>query len=167
MKKGLFLVSFGLFLTSCLTVGKIERNCDKFMLVCGQRVDVRIQYRDTVVPLEKNLNIQLPVSHIDVSGELKYDPQKRLDMSIKETDGIITTELRLKGDDYHLKSYLNDSSIQYKYRDSIKIEKVNVYKDKIVEIPVKYVPLHYKILSGMGLGVLFYLALLLYFKRKK
>lgn len=167
MKKGVLVLGIALSFTSCLTVGKIERNCDKFLLVCGQQVSVRTQYRDTVVPLEKNLNIQLPVSHIDVSGELKYDPQKRLKMHVRETNGIISTEMTLNGDHYRLNSYLNDSSIQYKYKDSIKIERVTTFKERVVEVPVKYVPLHYKILAGMGLGVLFYLALLLYLNRKK
>ena len=55
--KNLFIILIYLALTSCMTVGKISRNCDKFMTVCEVPVKTEvevitntiteIEYRDT------------------------------------------------------------------------------------------------------------------------
>ena len=83
-------------LSSCMTVGRVQRNCDKFFDVCVQ-AEREVQYRDTVIQIPP-IPFKLPESKIDISLSLKIvGGRVNLPKQVK-TMGLITTQVEILND---------------------------------------------------------------------
>lgn len=160
MKRALFFLMILFALSSCLTVGKIERNCDKFLKVCGTEKERIVEYRDTIIEVEKMVEVPVPfygdsvrirdsvnvVTVVDkVSGKEKQVAQ--MDTTYKEF-GLIAMQVWVNNSGLGADAWLKDSTIWWKYHDWIKvINGIKDSKEKVV-VPVKYVPGFYRFTFG-------------------
>lgn len=148
MKKIFFfsmLALCSLCLTSCLTVGRIQRNCDKFAQICVTNSETETSYRDTTIVF-KPIAARLPESNILIQTDLKViDGKINLPRQISK-HGIITTEVEIIDNQLLVKSYLSDSTILVKpdpltIHDAIREEKSKEY----IKLPAeKYIPGFYQ-----------------------
>lgn len=131
---------------SCMTIPRIQRNCDKFLKVCSVEKSTVTVYRDTIVPIQRIIPIHIPESRIDVRGQKitivrrQGKPDQVKMEPIKQTNGVITIEARIENNVPILNAYLNDSTILYHYQDSIRIANAvreTMQKEKII---VKKIP---------------------------
>lgn len=172
MKKLIFLLCpmCLMWLTSCLTVGRIQRNCDKFAQICVTSSETETRYRDTTIHFPP-IAARLPESNILIKTELKItDGKVNLPRQVSQ-HGLITTEVEIIDNQLLVKSYLSDSTILVKpdpvtIHDAIREEKSKEY---IKLPPEKYIPGFYKFtmryfVVSLVVGLL-YLLWVLYFRR--
>lgn len=145
-----------LVLQSCMTVGRIERNCDKFLQVCGTEKERVVVYRDTTVFVEKEIEVPVPhyrdsvrirdsvnvITVIDkVTGKEKQVAQ--MDTTTRQI-GMIKVVAWVNDSKIGIDAWLTDSTFLYNYQDSVKVDNgVKVVQEKVV-VEVKYVPGFYK-----------------------
>ena len=118
--KNLLIILFALFLTSCMTVGKVKRNCDLFMTVCEvpvkKEVEVitntvtEIEYRDTsfyypiperivkekkpVKVKGKKVNSELSVLNVSFARSYAQVVNSKLQHELIQTDTLILIKLQ-------------------------------------------------------------------------
>ncbi|MGQ7868683.1 hypothetical protein [Sunxiuqinia sp. sy24] len=146
-------------LSSCMTAGRIQRNCDKFVQVCGTETKTEIRFRDTLVYLDP-IPVRLPVSDIHVSLSLRVIDGK-VNLPMQSTiHGLITTDVSIVDNELVVHAYLNDSTILAKpkpvlIKDGIREE------EKSTVVPVKHIPGFYKftfwLFVAQALAALFFL----------
>lgn len=141
MKNLLYFVIL-LVLSSCMTVGRIQRNCDQFAKICVTETTTEIRYRDTLVYLDP-IPVRLPNSDINISQTLTVvDGVVNLPVQIHKT-GLITTEVSVVNNELQVNSYLNDSTILFKPDPVLINDGIREERQKNL-VPVKYVPGFYR-----------------------
>lgn len=129
--------------TSCMTVKRIQRNCDVFAKICAVDVLHEVRYRDTIIYLNP-IQARLPVSDIKIVMQLEIEAGEVVDVSkVVKTSGLITAEAWVENGKLHVNSYLNDSTILVKpdpvvIKDAIKTEQLTR------TVPVRYIPAAYR-----------------------
>lgn len=172
MKQILILLLMLAGLSSCLTVGRIERNCDKFAKVCTVAHEREIIYKDTTIYIVDTLQIKLPVKDtvfihdtITVKNGLAFLPSKHYER------GIIGLDVAVNYSNINAKAYLLDSTILFQRVDTVLIhDAITKETDKqVIQLPpVKYIPKFYRftllffIVSVLALAGIIYLR---YFKK--
>lgn len=136
-----------LFLNSCLTVNRIQRNCDKFAQICVTGTKTEIQYRDTVIFRTDTLRVPLPVRDtvkitdtVRIFNNLAYLP------TVHRRFGLIGVDAGVQKSVLSISAYLTDSTILFPHRDTILIEKAirDQQTTGTVVIREKYIPGFYK-----------------------
>lgn len=139
----LLIIILSLLLSSCMTVKRIQRNCEAFSKVCAVDTWHDVQYRDTIIYLNP-IPAKLPVSDINILMQLMVENGKVVNIDkITKTQGLITTEALVKDGMVTINSFLNDSTILIKpdpiiIHDAIKEETTGQ------TIKVKFIPKAYK-----------------------
>lgn len=137
-------------MSSCLTVGRIQRNCDKFAAVCGGTTTTVIEYRDTTIYIDKPVWLKLPkdtaklVLNLGKGGDIKDGKT-----SIKS--GIVTINTEVKDSVLKITSFINKDSIVSQLRDSLKIAIKSEYSKTIVPVKECYIPGWYKFWGNIGI----------------
>lgn len=140
--KNLVYLFILLVTSSCMTVGRIQRNCDQFVKVCGTETKIETKYRDTLIYLDP-IPVRLPVSDVHVSLSLQVIKGK-VNLPIHSTiHGLITTEVSVVDNELIVHAYLNDSTILVK-PDPVTIKDAIREEDKSTVVPVKYIPGFYQ-----------------------
>lgn len=142
----LFAILCLVWLSSCMTVDRIQRNCDKFAQICVTNSSNEIQYRDTIIRLAP-LKARLPESNIIISSTLKVVSGRVNMPKVIEKNGLITTEVSIIDNQLFIRSFLNDSTILVKpepivIHGTIRDEKTTKY---ITLAPERYIPGIFKI----------------------
>ena len=161
MRINIFIIALAsLFLTSCMTVNRIKRNCDKFAEVCY--VPSSTVIRDTIIYINP-INVPLPVSNINVNMELK--PINNIVNLEKQVfkNGLIITEVSIMNNHLTLKSFLSDSTILVK-PDPVIIPGAIKEVEKVLK--VKYIPKAYKWALNICILAIIYIAVSTYLKIK-
>ena len=156
MKKLIIIFAVIVGLQSCLTVGKIERNCDKFLRICGTEREREVEYRDTTIYVDRPVEVPVPfygdsvrirdsvniITIIDkVSGKEKQVAQ--MDTTYKEF-GIIAMHAWVNHSGLGADAWLKDSTFWWRFQDSVKVNNgIKDIKEKVV-VPVKYIPGFYE-----------------------
>ena len=110
MPRLIILVYIILTLSSCLTVKRIQRNCDKFAAVCLTDIENETIVRDTIVKLAP-IRARLPVSDINLKLTLQVvNGDVNMPLTVYKS-GIITVEFSVTGNILNIHSFLNDSTI--------------------------------------------------------
>lgn len=156
MKKLLAFSSIILLLSSCLTVSRIERNCDKFAQICVTEKVTETVYRDTTIFVNKPIEVPVPgykdsinirdsVRIITVIDSVSQKPKQyaELDTVTKEL-GLIGVKAWVKYSEIGIDAWLTDSTFLYNYQDSIKLENAIKNTDTTEMVPVRYIPGFYK-----------------------
>lgn len=129
-------------LSSCLTTGRIARNCDKFTEVCALPLQTFIEYRDTVITLEP-IPVKLPESNIAIdlillSGSKVTLPKQHF------RQGLIQLDVEVKDGQLLVNASLTDSTILVKpapvvIHDAIKEEQqTNIIREKYIPKTYRY-----------------------------
>ena len=141
-------------LSSCMTVKRIQRNCEAFSKICAVDTWHDIQYRDTIIYLDP-IEASLPISDINISMQLVVDNGKVIDIkkTIK-TQGLITTEVSVKEGKLIVNSFLNDSTILIK-PDPVIIHGAIVNETTGQTIRIKFIPKVYKWSFWILIGEIF------------
>ena len=154
------LILFSLSITSCMTVSRIKRNCDKFAEVCY--IPSSTVIRDTIAYINP-INVLLPVSDINITLELKViNNIVNLEKQVFKS-GLIITEVSIVNNKLNVKSFLGDSTILVK-PDPIIIPGAIKEVEKILK--VKYIPKVYKWALNILILAIIYIVIFTYLNIK-
>ena len=160
----LILISF--LLSSCLTVKKIERNCDKFAKVCISEQVTKIEYRDTTIYKDRIIEVKFPKDTVYITKPIYIRENKCFMDYTRKTFGNIWASAKVDNSILDLKAGYVKNIIQVPIRDTIFIEKAvtNTTTENTVIVEKKYIPKIYKwafwiILIEIGLVLLYFLNL--------
>lgn len=144
MKKLILFLMLAAF-TSCLTVKRIERNCEQFAKVCATEIRKDISYRDTIIYRTDTLRVPLPVRDtlyltdtLIVENNIAWLPP------VSKTFGIIGVDARVESSILNLKAYLTDSTILYPRRDTIPLPGAIKEVGTVNLVKVRFIPKFYK-----------------------
>ena len=146
MKKLIGILLVGFLFSSCMTVKRVERNCDLFAKICGTGTTTEIRYKDTTIFINRDVPVYLPRDTAHLQGQLTIDTlgaqmQRRI---FKE--GLITITARVKDSKLTAIGYFNRDSIVANIRDSILIKNAIRQSNSktMVTIREKYIPGFYR-----------------------
>ena len=146
MKKLIGILLIGILLDSCLTIRRVERNCDLFAKICGAGTTTEIQYKDTTIFINRDIPVYLPRDTTYLQGQVTIDT---LGAQMKQTiinDGMVTITARVKDSKLSASGYINRDSLVANIRDSILIKNAirQSSSKTTVTIREKYIPGFYR-----------------------
>lgn len=112
---------FSLLLTSCLTVNRIQRNCDKFAAICINEQDQQTSSKDTTIIHRDTVTVWLPKDSVHIRDSVRIIDNLAYMPRIEKTFGLITASAEVSRSLLDVRAWLNDSSILVPRRDTIKI----------------------------------------------
>ncbi len=135
-----------LLFSSCLTVRKIERNCDKFAQICVTDSKVVVEYRDTIIYKDRIIEVQLPKDTVKIVDTLYIEDNKCFLPYTKKTFGNVWASAKVDNSVLDLKAGYVKNIIQVPIHDTIYIEKAvtNTTTDNTVTVTKKYIPKVYR-----------------------
>lgn len=140
----LFTFYFLLF-PSCLTISRIQRNCDKFAQICVTEKETVTVYRDTTIFRTDTIRVPLPyrdtvkiIDTVRIVNNLAWLPP------VHKKIGIIGVNASVARSILNVNAYLTDSTILHTHRDTITLEKVIKEKAETKTVPVRFIPDFYK-----------------------
>lgn len=161
MKTISFLLVCVLF-TSCLTVKRIEKNCDKFAAVCVTETVVRVEYRDTTIYKDRIIEVKLPNDTVYITKPVYVQDGKCFMDYTRKTFGNIWASAKVDNSILDLKAGYVSNIIQVPIHDTIYIDNAisSTTTDNTVTLPPeKYIPGFYKftfwtfiVLLVLGIG---------------
>ena len=145
MKK-IFVLSLATMLfSSCLTIKRIERNCDKFAAICVTEKETVTVYRDSTIYRTDTIRVPLPYQDtvkitdtVRIVNNLAYLP------TIHKRFGLIGVDAGVNRSVIDVNAYLTDSTILHTHRDTILLEKVIKEESVTQTVPVKHIPGMYR-----------------------
>ncbi len=139
----IFLLLFSF--TSCLTIGRIERNCDKFAQICVTDVEKKIVIRDTTIYKDRIIEVVLPKDTVEViktvtvrEDNLAYLPE------VHKEFGLIGVDASVYRSVLKIVAYLTDSTILQPIHDTIVLPGAIKEQFVIKTVTVKEAPAFYK-----------------------
>jgi len=135
------LVSF----QSCLTVGKIKRNCDKFYDVCIT-TEKEVIYLDTTIYRTDTVYFKLPADTVIIHDTIINGYMPR----VYREFGLVWASASV--DNYLLSVHagLIDSTIMQSSIDTIRLPRAIKYETTTNTVDIPYLPWWAKILSAIG-----------------
>lgn len=131
-----------IFLSSCLTVGRIQRNCDEFAKVCLSTTTV---YRDTTIYRKDTVRIQLPSDTVTIDRLITNSDTLMSLAPVSVSKGLITATAWIKDYRLHVDAWLNKKYVETVRVDTITITKVVKETANVVTLPAeKYIPKFFK-----------------------
>ncbi|MDH5524540.1 MAG: hypothetical protein OEY01_11190 [Desulfobulbaceae bacterium] len=175
--KQLIIFIFAWSLTSCLTVNRIQKNCDKFATVCVVPVKTVIQRKDTTIYLERKIPVPIPGDTVRieipvmVKGE-NNQPVIRPQISIKpiyrESEHIVLTA-KIENNKILAEARLKEGFVIVSIEDTITIKDAIVNtttENNIIQPPFKFIPKLYKFTFWLFWSEMLAIALLVVWKLK-
>ena len=149
MKKLIVFTLLAFVFQSCLTVGMIERNCDKFTQVCvtDSQTETIIEYRDTTIYITDTLTVDLPNDTVSIRDTVIINEQGAQYDKVVKTFGVISVSALLHNSFLHVNAWLNDSTILVPYKDSVVLQNSNTtttHTEYIELPPERYIPKFYR-----------------------
>lgn len=146
MKKLIYLICVlaTVLLNGCMTVKRIERNCDKFAQICITEKETVIQYRDTTIYRTDTVVVKLPrdtvklTDTVQVINNLAYLP------SVHKKFGLIGVDAGVRHSVLRVNAYLTDSTLLYAEPDTVHLPGAVQIKEVTNTVPVRFVPGFYK-----------------------
>jgi len=136
-----------LIFSSCLTVKRIEKNCDKFAKVCITETEKIIEYRDTTIFIDKIIKVELPNDTVTLVDTLRIINNRVYLPSRYRKYGNVWVEAGVSNSILHVQAGLIDSTILIPVHDTIFLEKVikeATTTNTITLPPERFVPKFYK-----------------------
>lgn len=142
----IFLAAGILIFQSCLTVGRIERNCDKFTKVCVANTVTKTVNRDTTIFRTDTVFVQLPADTVTITDTVHIKSGSAFLPWKHYRKGIISVDAAVQWSVLKISAYLNDSTILVPEKDTIVIPNAIRISDKTQTVTVvkKYIPGFYK-----------------------
>ena len=154
--------------SSCLTVKRIERNCDQFAKVCVDYEKI-VEYRDTTIFIHDTISVKLPADTVLITDTLIVkDGTINLKM-VRRQSGYAIAEAWVNNSRLFVNAYIADSSFLVTRVDTVFLN--DVIKDtsqtqnvKIKSIPSFYSFTYYAFFVMTGLALV-YLVISIIIKR--
>ena len=146
MKKLIGILLIGFLFSSCLTVRRVERNCDLFAKICGTGTTTEIQFKDTTIFINRDVPAFLPRDTAYLQGQVTLDTLGAQMEPTTINEGMVTITARIKDSKLTASGYINRDSIVTNIRDSILIKNAIRQSNSktIVTIREKYIPGFYR-----------------------
>jgi len=146
MKKLIGILLVGILFSSCLTVKRVERNCDLFAKICGTGTTTEIQYKDTTIFINRDVPVYLPRDTTYLQGQVTIDSLGAQMQPTTINKGMVTITARIKNSKLTASGNINRDSIVANIRDSILIKNAIRHSNSktIVTISEKYIPGFYR-----------------------
>lgn len=146
--KILIIALFAFASQSCLTVGRIERNCDKFHQVCIDETVKEIVYRDTTIFVIDTVKIRIPADTVTIIDTLTVDYNSVAWLpTIYREFGLVWVRAGVEANILNVAAGITDSTILTPVHDTITLTEV-IKEEKITNTPrpveLKYIPKFYK-----------------------
>lgn len=142
-----FAFAFALtFLPSCLTVSRIQNNCDKFAKICVTSATTQTIYRDTTIYRHDTVFYQLPSDTVTIVANVPIINNQAQLNPITKKFGFIGVNAFIKNNLLNINAWLTDSTILIPYRDTIFINDAftATTTQNTVTVREKYIPKFYK-----------------------
>lgn len=153
-KKLLFRTSITIFVffllllafTSCLTVSKIERNCDQFAKVCITETVKEIVYRDTTIYRTDTVFFTLPADTVRITDTLQILNNQVNLAPVKKEFGNIVVKAAIKWPVLSIEAFYKDSTLLIPRTDTIFIADAfaQVTEKNTVVVKERFIPKFYK-----------------------
>lgn len=141
MKKIIFVL-ITLSLQGCLTIGQIERNCDKFAKLCAP-VTVT-EYRDTTFYVKDTLYYKLPNDTVTIRDTVMIVNNLCQMPVVYKKFGIINVSAGVNNSLLKVNAWLTDSTILISHIDTVFIPNATAVTTNTITTPQKYVPGFYQ-----------------------
>lgn len=149
---------------SCLTVKRIEKNCDKFAKVCITESITKIEYRDTIIYKDRIVKVKLPTDTVYITKPVYIKNNQCFMDYTKKVFGNIWASAKVDNSVLDLKAGYVNNIIQVPIHDTIYIEKAitNTTTDNTATVVKKFIPKFYKftfwffilgVVAGIGIIV--------------
>lgn len=144
--KTLFPLCLCLCLSSCLTVQKIQRNCDTFAKICVTSATTETITRDTTIYRHDTVFFQLPPDTVKIVETVQIVNNQAILKPIKKQFGFIGVNAWINNNRLNINAWLTDSTILIPYRDTILIADAftATTTQNTVTVHKKYIPKFYK-----------------------
>jgi len=145
-RPGWFVLIIILLSTSCLTVKKIERNCDKFSRVCVTATATVTEYRDTTIYITDTVYYTLPADTVTITETVQIiDNFCQLPTTYRRF-GLINVRAGVNRSILNVSAWLTDSTILIPRRDTIFIDNAiqTTATTNTVVVEKKFIPKFYK-----------------------
>lgn len=145
MKKLLLISLLAIFLSSCLTVGRIQRNCAEFAKICNVTTTI---YKDTTIYRKDTIRIKLPGDTVTINRPITVNGTQVSLEPVSVSKGLISAKAWVYANRLMVDAWLNKPYVETVHRDTITITKIVRETGNTVTIREKYIPAFYKY-SGM------------------
>ncbi|NQU54065.1 MAG: hypothetical protein HQ522_16170 [Bacteroidetes bacterium] len=163
MKALIYLLAF-MSLSSCLTVKRIEKNCDKFAKICITETKKVIEYRDTTIYVDRIVTVPLPKDTVMITDTVRIINNRcYLPVKYKEF-GLVWARASVDNSILNVHAGLTDSTILVPVHDTVFLDNAitSTTTDSTITLPPeKFIPGFYKftfwafiILAVVGIGYL-------------
>jgi hypothetical protein len=139
-----------------MTTKRMKKHCDDFAMVCVVPVKKVIEYRDTVIYLDRVVPVKLPPVTITIRDTVLVTNNENKPISgakvhispIHRVDGIIKIDAIIRNNNLIVNVELIDSTILVPIKDTIYLKaaiKETTTENNIILPPVKFIPWLYKL----------------------
>lgn len=167
--KSIIILLIVLLFTSCLTVKRIEKNCDKFAAVCITSTNVKTEYRDTTIYRDRIVQVVLPKDTVKITDTLFIRDNKCFLPYVYRTFGNVWASAKVDNSILDLKAGYVSNNIQVPIRDTIYIEKgvTSTTTDNTVILPPeKIIPGWYRFTNKWFIASLVLISIFITWKIK-
>ena len=118
----LILMVLALVFTSCLTVGRIQRNCDKFAKICTVATVTKTVYRDTTIYLTDTIAVKLPADTVTITKTITVTNNVASMPPVYKSFGLIAVKAGVNNSVLNVTAWLKDSTLLQARRDTVTIK---------------------------------------------
>lgn len=108
-----------LSMQSCLTVARIQRNCDAFSKICTVATVTDIKYRDTTIYIDRKVPVFLSRDTAKIYGLVGISTLGAQMAAMTSTSGLVTVKSSIENSKLVTVGYINKDSIVAAIRDSV------------------------------------------------
>lgn len=118
----LLLTALVVVSSSCLTVDRIQRNCDKFAKICTVGTVTKTVYRDTTIFLTDTIKIKLPADTVRITDTVRIVNNLAYLPTIYKSFGLIGVKAGVNRSVLSVTAWLKDSTILQAHSDTVTIK---------------------------------------------
>jgi hypothetical protein len=127
-------------LSSCLTVSRIQRNCDAFAAICTVEKETVTVYRDTTIYRTDTIRVPLPRDTVRITDTITIKNNQAFLKPVHKEFGIIGVDAWVNFSVLGVQAYLTDSTILHVEKDTIYLEKVIKETGTTKTVKVRHIP---------------------------
>lgn len=146
-----------IFLSSCMTVNRIQKHCVEFAKVC---MVTTTTYRDTTIYVKDTIRIKLPSDTVTIDRPITVNGGQVVFAPVSVSKGLISAKAWVVANRLMVDAWLNKPYVETVRVDTITITKVVKEVGNTVTIKEKYIPKFYKysgifVIILLSLGAVF------------
>lgn len=143
----LLLAAMVVVFTSCLTVERIQRNCDKFAKICTVGTVTKTVYRDTTIYLTDTLKIKLPADTVRITDTVRVTNNLAYLPTIYKSFGLIRVKAGVNRSVLNVFAWIADTTLLQARNDTVTIKNAireSGTKTTLAPVIVEVIPGFYK-----------------------